>query len=167
MVSQRKTANKGLVPVMSSIKTCRATTRILAAASLAVLVLSLSVFAGEPDSTQSPEYRPAPGAPAASGQASGTKPTERLREGTRLIDVPGSFVSLGPDSVTFAPTGGKDAYRVLENLALQRVCLQLDDNRGPRQWVVSGLITEFRGSNYLLVTKAVVQLQDGDSPTNR
>jgi hypothetical protein len=56
---------------------------------------------------------------------------------------------------------------VLENLALQRISQVLDENRGPRQWIVSGLITEYRGSNYLLVTKAVIQLQEGDSATSR
>jgi hypothetical protein len=112
--------------------------------------------------------------PATSGPASAAtapsnsgKPAERLREGTRLTDIKGAFVSIGADSVTFSPKGGKDSYRVLENLALQRVSQQLDENRGHRQWVVSGLITEFRGSNYLLVTKAVVQLQDGDSVANQ
>ena len=31
------------------------------------------------------------------------------------------------------------------------------------QWVVSGVITEFRGANYLLVTKAVIRLQEGET----
>jgi hypothetical protein len=92
---------------------------------------------------------------------------DRLREGTRLFDVAGTFVSIGTDSVTFSPAGSKDSYRVLENLNLQRISQQLDENRGTRQWVVSGLITEYRGANYLLVTKAVVQVQDGDSATQR
>lgn len=96
-----------------------------------------------------------------------TKPAERLREGTRLTDVQGSFVSIGADSVTFSPKDSKDSYRVLENLALQRIALQLDENRGQRQWIVSGTITEFRGANYLLVSKAVVRLQEGDTATGR
>jgi hypothetical protein len=33
----------------------------------------------------------------------------------------------------------------------------LDEGRSPRQWIVSGVITEFKGSNYLLVTKAVLR----------
>jgi hypothetical protein len=103
---------------------------------------------------------PSPGAPLATGNA---KNTERLREGTRLIDAQGTLASVGADSVTFSPAGSKESYRVLENLALQRVGQVLDENRGPRQWIVSGLITEYRGSNYLLLTKAVIQLQEGDS----
>lgn len=102
-----------------------------------------------------------------SAQSPANKPVERLREGTRLTDMLGSFVSVGADSVTYSPAGSKDSYRVLENLALQRIIQQLDDNRGQRQWVVSGLITEFRGANYLLVTKAVVQLREGDTASDR
>ena len=64
-------------------------------------------------------------------------------------------------TVTFSPEGSKESYRVLENLALQRVVQVLEDNRGPRKWVISGLITEYRGSNYLLLTK--VQQHDVDS----
>jgi hypothetical protein len=82
------------------------------------------------------------------------KATERLREGTRLIDVRGSFQSIGDDNVSFTPED-KDAFRVLENLALQRVCQVLDENKGARQWTVSGIITEYRQANYLLITKAV------------
>jgi hypothetical protein len=100
-----------------------------------------------------------PGSPAGSG----AKATERLREGTRLVDRTGTLVSIGTDSVTFSPDGSKDSYRVLENLALQRVVQVLDGNRGPRKWIVSGMITEYRGSNYLLLTKAVFQQYDGDS----
>ena len=147
----------------------------MSAAVRLFLVLAIGLLATEGKASEpagsvanSPDFRSTPAdAAATNAPESGKKTSERLREGTRLIDVPGTFVSLGADNVTFAPTGGKDAYRVLENLALQRVSQQLDENRGPRQWIVSGLITEFRGSNYLLVTKAVVQLQDGDSPTDR
>jgi hypothetical protein len=94
------------------------------------------------------------------GMPAGGKPIERLREGTRLIDVVGTFQSLGNDSVSFSP-GGKDSLRVLENLALQRVVFILDDNKGARQWIVSGIITEYKGSNYILVTKA--QQQEGEA----
>jgi hypothetical protein len=102
--------------------------------------------------------------PSASGN---TKPTERLREGTRLTDVSGTFQSIGNDNVSFSPGGNKDSFRVLENLALQRIGQVLDENRGPRQWIVSGLITEYRGSNYLLVTKAQIDVKEGDSATSR
>lgn len=118
----------------------------------------------EPKSRQeSVDATPAETAPTATSAAGKAKGAERLREGTRLIDVVGAFQSVGGDSVSFSPGGNKDSFRVLENLALERVSRTLDENRGTRQWVVSGIITEYRGSNYLLLTKAVVQLHEGDA----
>lgn len=122
------------------------------------------------DSAPSAPPRPPLYGAASTSAAAGTpaaRPVERLREGTRLAEVAGSFVAVSGESITFSPAGSKDSYRVLENLNLQRVSLQLDANRGQRQWVVSGLITEFRGANYLLVTRAVVQLQEGDTASGR
>jgi hypothetical protein len=112
---------------------------------------------------ESTEASPAETTPTATTVAGKAKGTDRLREGTRLIDVIGAFQSVGGDSVSFSPGGNKDSFRVLENLALERVSRTLDENRGTRQWVVSGTITEYRGSNYLLLTKAVVQLHEGDA----
>jgi hypothetical protein len=103
--------------------------------------------------------------PAATSNGA-NKPTERLRENTRLVDVVGTFQAIGGDSVAFQPSGGKDSLRVLENLALERISRSLEDNRGST-WIVSGLVTEFRGSNYLLVTKFVSQQQQADSSANR
>jgi hypothetical protein len=84
---------------------------------------------------------------------------ERLREGTRITDVPGSFQFSG-DRVSFHPDGKEDkgeSFRVLENLALERINRELGQARGVLQWTVSGMVTEYRGNNYLLVTKAVVK----------
>jgi hypothetical protein len=89
---------------------------------------------------------------------------ERLREGTRLTDVAGSFQTAG-DRISFHPDGGKgESYRVLENLALERVDRFLGQARGTPTWTVSGVVTEFRGSNFLLVTKAMVRTV-GEGPT--
>jgi len=121
------------------------------------------------NSTTAPPAAEAPQSSQSSSAANsnGSKPVERLREGTRLTDVVGTFQSVGNDNVSFSLGGNKDSFRVLENLALQRINQVLDENRGPRQWIVSGLITEYRGSNYILVTKAVIDLKEGDSATNR
>jgi hypothetical protein len=92
------------------------------------------------------------------------KLSERMREGTRLIDVVGSFQTAG-DRISFHPDGKGESYRVLENLALQRVDEYLGANRGNPTWLVSGVMTEFRGSNFLLVQKAVVRsVGDGQLP---
>ena len=132
----------------------------LAQSGLVAALLAAPSAAETPDPLRTPS-------PAASGRpASGPAPksSERLREGTKLIDVTGTFQAVGSDNISFLATGNKESYRVLQNLALQRVSQSLEDNRAQRQWIVSGTITEFRGANYLLVTKAV-QASDGQSQT--
>jgi hypothetical protein len=110
--------------------------------------------------------QPAPGAAAPASGAAGAKASERLRENTKLIDVVGTFQSIGGESITFTPAGAggnKDSFRVLENLALQRVSQELEGNKGARQWTVSAEVTEYKGNNYLLLKKIVVHPQEGDS----
>ena len=92
------------------------------------------------------------------------KAAEKLREGTRLIDEGGGFSRVG-ERVSFAPGGSREPLRCLENLALERISRVIDESQGQRQWIVSGVVTEFRGGNYLLVTKAVIRLQDGETAT--
>ena len=84
------------------------------------------------------------------------RPVERQREGTKLVEEVGTFEFLG-DRAAFLPSGNKESYRVLENLALERVSRQTGDPRGPQQWMISGILTEFKGANYLLITKAVAR----------
>ena len=90
------------------------------------------------------------------------KPAEKLREGTRLAEDVGSFSRVG-ERVSFSPGGNRDSLRCLENLALERIARAIDESQGQRQWIVSGVVTEFRGVNYLLVTKAVIRLQEGET----
>ena len=42
----------------------------------------------------------------------------------------------------------------LENLALQRVARSLAERSQESQWKVSGMVTEFRGANYILLRRA-------------
>ena len=81
---------------------------------------------------------------------------ERQREGTRLTDVSGRF-ELAGDRITFHPSSGRESFRLLENLALERVGQVLSESRAKQDWTVSGTLTEFRGANYLLLTKAVIK----------
>ena len=112
---------------------------------------------------QDPQPQRVAQAGAASSGAGMGKGNERLREGTKLIDVTGTFQAAGADSVSFLVNGNKESYRVLQNLALQRVSFALEDNRALRQWIISGTITEYRGTNFLLLTKAVIQLPEGEA----
>jgi hypothetical protein len=116
------------------------------------------------------KIQPTPGASPQQSGAAGAKASERLREGTKLTDVVGTFQSIGGESITFTPGasgGNKESFRVLENLALQRVSQVLDENKGARQWTVSADVTEYKGNNYLLLRKIVVHPQDGDSTASQ
>ena len=79
----------------------------------------------------------------------------RLREGHALTDVQGTFDTAG-NRVQFRPADGSSSFRVLENLALERVTRILEETRSDRLWLVNGTITEYRGENYLLLTRVVL-----------
>lgn len=79
---------------------------------------------------------------------------ERRREGSLLKAQIGRFEITG-DRVTFYPSDNEEEqFRVLENLALERVVRALTETHTRRKWNVSGLITEFQGTNFLLVHRA-------------
>lgn len=88
----------------------------------------------------------------------------RIREGSKLVDQIGEFQKSG-DQINFFAKQPHGALRVLENLALERVVRVLDDNPAKRVWSVTGVITEFRGENYLLVTRAVLKAQPKSGPS--
>src|SRR5688500_10019120 len=94
---------------------------------IAAAALGLAALAALP--ADEPPRRPEPGAGSARASLPASSPAgprrpddeklgERLREGTRLTDVSGSFQTAG-DRISFHPDGGKgESYRVLENLSL-------------------------------------------------
>jgi hypothetical protein len=110
-----------------------------------------------------------PNAPAAGVKARSTlqpgasKPGQRAREGSLVSDETGSFEFVG-ERIIFVPVGGRESLRVLENLALERIVRELGDARDQRNWVVSGVLTEFKGANYLLVTKSLLATPAGAVP---
>jgi len=102
--------------------------------------------------------------PKASAQRD-AKAAARLREGTQLHDRTGRF-NMSSQRVQFMPDDkAPDSIRVLENLALERITAGLHENQESSRWVVSGTITEYRGVNYLLITRAV--MHDGKPPANK
>jgi hypothetical protein len=78
----------------------------------------------------------------------------RVREGSRLAGQLGEFRETG-GRITFYPEGSSNSLLLLENLALERVSLELE--QGTRKWSVSGTITEYLGLNYLLIDRAVLK----------
>jgi hypothetical protein len=80
---------------------------------------------------------------------------QRMREGTELSQVVGEFQLTGERVTFFSQTGV--SMRMLENLALERVIRVLEDTSDKRLWIVDGVVTEFRGSNFLLIKRAVIR----------
>ena len=87
--------------------------------------------------------------------AGNVKPLEKQREGTTLTDVTGYFRLTGDRAMFYAETGAR--YGGLENLNLERVASVINENPEQLQWSVSGTITEYRGANYLLVSRATLK----------
>ena len=80
----------------------------------------------------------------------------RIREGTKLLDKIGHFTVSG-DSVSFRTADGKLELNGLPNLNLERVAGAITDDAANLEWSVSGHVTEFRGVNYLYVTRATLK----------
>jgi len=85
----------------------------------------------------------------------------RLREGANIHDRIGRFEFTG-DRVTFYPVDSGEPLRALENLSLERIARVLEETRGQREWSVSGTVTEYQGSNFILVTRAVVRAKGSE-----
>ncbi len=143
--------------------------RTFAAASLAtaLVVSAAALAAGEPESPPIPRQA-APGGQAPPidreplrDSAIDSEAAElelaklRLREGARLRDVAGHFHRTG-DSLTFID-GENREIGGLQNLNLERIIRMLKSVEEPESvtWSVSGVITEFSGRNYLLISRAV------------
>lgn len=115
---------------------------------LAVVLLGVGMAAiGSPQA-------PAPGTPSPPSVRTGETPQPRAREGTDLVDQPGSFQIVG-ERVVFVTEKNSQRFVALENLNLERIARTLASHPYPLQWRVSGKITEFRGNNFILVERAI------------
>jgi len=92
------------------------------------------------------------------GKASDERPVRILREGTKIENKLGYFKVAG-DRATFFTDDGERRMGGLPNLALERVVRIIEDHpRGARlMFLVSGQVTEFRGQNYLMLSRAVLK----------
>src|SRR5690242_17287154 len=72
------------------------------------------------------------------------------REGTQLRDEPGRFLASG-NRLSFTGADGTN-YIGLENLNLERVGKVVAASPDVVEWFVSGTVTEYQGSNYLLLS---------------
>jgi hypothetical protein len=138
--------------------------RFMATTAASVVVIAgITLFAATAANQAETEKAtaPSPGrkqeAPkAAAGQIDGHISGGRWREGTKLVDIGGSFRITG-DRVTFFSTDGKSRFACLENLNSERIARMVSESPESLEWVIQGTVTEFRQENYLLVTQAVLR----------
>lgn len=79
----------------------------------------------------------------------------RLREGTELTDMSGTFKLAGERVLFVDASNPQKSFRCLENLMLQRVFQSVRDDDRDNNWIVQGHITEYLGDNYLLIDRVV------------
>jgi hypothetical protein len=143
--------------------------KIMLLAAIALLIATAGLLAASdsspPATDLSPDKSPPSARQATTASAAdqegkprieGGQVNGRWREGSRLIDQVGSFRVTG-DHVTFASSDGKLKFEGLENLAIERIARTIGDSPDQLEWTISGIITEYRGANYLLVTQAVLK----------
>jgi hypothetical protein len=99
---------------------------------------------------------------AALDAPSETEPAMRLREGTLLTDQRGTFQLTG-QRITFCPQDGQHTFCVLENLAAERIWRVMGEAQR-RVFRVSGVVTEYRGSNYLLLKRVILTGELAEPP---
>lgn len=87
-----------------------------------------------------------------------------VREGQKVKDLIGTFRISG-DRANFYTLDGR-RLGGLENLALERISVTTNDNQS-LTWRVSGIITEYKGTNFILVSHAVVKSRGGDQGSSR
>jgi hypothetical protein len=79
-----------------------------------------------------------------------------IREGTAVQEQVGHF-SVQGERVSFQTDGQSAGVLVLENLALERIVHQVTESPKLLHWKVTGVITEYRGQNFLLISRAQMQ----------
>ncbi|MGH7194801.1 MAG: hypothetical protein ACREJM_14880 [Candidatus Saccharimonadales bacterium] len=94
-------------------------------------------------------------AKTADAAASASKAMLR-REGTKIKDEPGRFASVG-NRINFVTAAGVQ-YVCLENLNLERVARIMGSTPDSVEWVISGAVTEYQGSNHLLIERSTRKL---------
>lgn len=86
---------------------------------------------------------------------------QRLREGAEIVDEVGTFEWVG-DRLSFSADKEKAVFKILENRMMERVVQTQEASTGDLVWVVTGTITEYRGSNFLLMRHVTLEGKRND-----
>lgn len=118
----------------------------------------------EQKDTASAEAAPGNDSPSEeSPQSQNVRP--RVREGTVLPETAGVIRQTG-DRYSFFATSGTLRLVVLENLALERLLLAQQTYPGTVIWQIRGVMTEFKGQNYLLIERGILHRVEATPPVS-
>jgi hypothetical protein len=126
----------------------------------------------EAKNAEKPEAEKTPKVPGRNDAPDRTDAADRIREGTRWQNERGVFTLVG-DRVTFTPNSHRNQnFVVLENLNLERIVRTIEENRTVTdaetlEWNIDGTVTEFRGANFVIVTRSVLIARPRSSDTGR
>ncbi len=110
----------------------------------------------QPTPPERPSAKKPAGGEQSAARVEGGQVNGRWREGSRLVDQHGYF-KVSNEHVTFISSDSKLRFDALENLAVERIARTIGDSPDQLEWSISGTITECRGSNYLLISQAVLK----------
>jgi hypothetical protein len=132
-------------------QTARRWTRRALFAAFTGSALAVGVHA-EPESPNAP-----PGTSQRDPEAAPQRAVSaRLREGTTITDRSGYF-TLDAQTATFSSEDGQHQFGGLPNLNLERIVRTVRQRPEQLIWSVSGTVTEYHGTNFLLVSRAVLK----------
>jgi len=121
-----------------------------------VLLLSFGgfvVWAQRPElPVQQPNQEIRPIAPSAAKQISRAN---RIREGTAFKGKHVFFRETG-DQIVLYTVEDSQRFACLKNLALERILATMQEKPERQFWKIDGEFTEFRGENFVLISRAVV-----------
>jgi len=75
-------------------------------------------------------------------------------EGTTLTNVRGHFENSG-DRIRFVNVHSGTTYVCLENLPLQQIMQSPSKSITSNEWIIRGHLTEFDGTNFLLIDRSI------------
>ena len=88
-----------------------------------------------------------------------------LREGYELRDQLGTFRAVG-GRLLFALDKRPARLVALENLNLERIARVMAENPAAVEWRINGVVSEYRGVNYVMIERAVLRNTAAEPPTS-
>lgn len=137
-----------------------------AAAALGAGVASIALGGATPDGGAGHPIQGSPRVPTGSRSVDPVGSISVLREGT-VIDGAAGVVREQESRFVFSQAGTGRELMLLENLALQRIARLVERANQTIPCHVTGRVTEFRGVNYLLLERTVLDSKGEESPATK